>query len=342
MRTAAAVLLACLGPLVAPALTSAGARRAALPERAIMRTLRAHGYHDRSARCAARAGWRSWTCRWGARRGHGRARLRCAGLQRWRLVRSARGRPAARLRRRAVWRRCRPVDPQLEPLGPPHTAPHFGFNHEWRTDLPGAALARRAGADTGRMPVYWMQVERSPGRFDWRSYDLAYRALLAQGQRPIMIVMYAPCWARPSTPCPGAFGGYPPDAAYEPAWARFVRSVATRYPAARAIEVWNEPNFATFFHSPDPGRYARLLRQAFGAVKGVAPGLPVIGGSLAPARGWQRFLTRAFAAGAGEHMDGLGMHPYPRGDRIVTDLRRQVRDARRVLARRHERGCRSG
>jgi hypothetical protein len=247
-------------------------------------------------------------------------------------VRSA-GERSARLRRRAVWRRCRPVDPRLEPLGPLHAAPHFGFNHEWRTDLPGAALARRAGADTGRMPVYWMQVERSPGRFDWRSYDIAYRALLAQGQRPIMIVMYAPCWARPSTPCPGAFGGYPPDAAYEPAWARFVRLVATRYPAARAVEVWNEPNFATFFHSPAPERYARLLREAFGAVKGVAPGLPVIGGSLAPARGWQRFLARAFAAGAGEHMEGLGLHPYPHGDRIVTDFRRQLRDARRVLAR---------
>ncbi|MEA2126415.1 MAG: polysaccharide biosynthesis protein PslG, partial [Solirubrobacteraceae bacterium] len=86
---------------------------------------------------------------------------------------------------------------------------------------------------------------------------------------------------------------------------------------------WNEPNLTHFWASgPDPARYTELLRGARAAVKGVAPRMPVLGGSLAPVRGEETtaigegllpFLRGMYANGARGLMDGISLHPYPFG-----------------------------
>jgi hypothetical protein len=97
-----------------------------------------------------------------------------------------------------------------------------------------------------------------------------------------------------------------------------VRRLTSRYPAAVGIEVWNEPNVVPFFDPVDPVRYTALLKEAFAAVKGVNPRMPVISGGLFASDGSgaygmadNKFLSAMYAAGARGSMDAIGAHPYP-------------------------------
>jgi hypothetical protein len=203
-------------------------------------------------------------------------------------------------------------------------------------------LAQKAGADTLRYGVNWASVEPRPGNFDaLYGWNLLYQRLLSEGIHPILIVMGSPCWARPSTPCPASHP-YPPDAAHEDDWARFVATIAEKYPEARGIEVWNEPNFRAFWgRKPDPAHYTRLLREAYAAVKQVNPDMPVISGGLLPidvkpkpgkAMRWRPYLRAMYAAGAAQASDALGLHPYPDRPKLLRSVERQIHEARDIQA----------
>lgn len=208
-------------------------------------------------------------------------------------------------------------------------APWFGYNdnttlRQQFTPERDAELLAAAGANSMRIDVDWKWVEHSRGSLDLSLYDPIYKAMIDRGIRPLLSVMGSPKWAwRRWTLCfPAAECHVPPDRIYDADWARFVSEVARRYPLAAGIEIWNEPNLALFFHpAPDPQRYTELLRVAYAAVKRVAPGMPVIGGALAPAMAGEgtqvmelrRFLRTMYMSGARGVMDGISVHPYPNG-----------------------------
>jgi hypothetical protein len=210
------------------------------------------------------------------------------------------------------------------------TAAWFGYNDN--STLRGqfspdrdSQLLSDAAAGSMRIDVDWSWVERSPGRLDLSMYDPIYATLLSRGIRPLLNVMGSPPWAWPllSLCLPTSDCHFAPDRSKDAAWGHFVGEVARRYPLAVAIEVWNEPNLRAFFQpAPDPVRYTELLRAAHDAVKAVAPGMPVLGGALAPVLdettdakdyGLRPFLRRMYASGARGLMDGLSIHPYPHG-----------------------------
>ena len=217
----------------------------------------------------------------------------------------------------------------LLPGAAPAAVPFFGFNdnsyaRQELTASEDAALLAQTGANSARISIEWDWVQTLPGTVDFGGYDHHYRQLLAQGIRPLITVSGAPSWAWPeSAVCAHDGCHFAPDRAYDTSWYFYVRNVALRYPEAAAIEVWNEPNLGMFFEGgPDPARYTELLRLAYDAVKSVRPEMPVLGGALAPDRSTQRtedswgmrpFLRSMYAAGAGDYMDGISLHPYPGG-----------------------------
>jgi len=204
----------------------------------------------------------------------------------------------------------------------------LGFNdnsslsHQLTPEEDGALLAR-AGANSVRIGVEWNAVERSPGNFDFSRLDAIYDELLRRGIRPLLSVMGSPPWAQPPLSfCPRMETcRFAPDRSKDQAWGHFVAEVARRFPRAVAIEIWNEPNLRVFFApAPDPVRYTELLRIGHDAVKSVAPGMPVLGGALAPVLdgtvngdlyALRPFLRAMYANGARGLMDGLSIHPYP-------------------------------
>lgn len=185
------------------------------------------------------------------------------------------------------------------------------------------------GADVQRLNVPWRFVEREPGRYDWSLTDRSHDDGLARGIRTIALVTSAPPWAAPASSDPRCRGAdttqcqQPPARAHLPAFQRFLRTLVRRYPGLVAVEIYNEPNLATYNWQPsaDPEYYTEVLRAAHDAVKAERRALPVISGGVTalprnPPPGsmdHQDFLRRMYAAGAKDAMDGIGIHPYPGG-----------------------------
>ncbi len=167
-----------------------------------------------------------------------------------------------------------------------------------------------------RFKVPWDQVEATPDQWTWAQFDRRYAAIRAAGLEPVLLAIGAPCWTRPGRPCaPG-----PPDPPFDSQWGEFVRLLVERYPDVAGVEVWNEPNIVPMWPPrPDPTRFASLLDAAHDAVESTDPDLPVISGGLFASDrsgGYgladTTFLQAVLAAGAGDSIDAIGVHPYPR------------------------------
>lgn len=110
----------------------------------------------------------------------------------------------------------------------------------------------------------------------------------------------------------------------------FMGALAARYPAVIGWEIWNEPNLQLYWKKGNPEAFVPYQQAAYEAIKAVAPSVPVFSSGLAACEShsgfafgpkWPFFasytnvdpvewLTRAYAAGIGGHMDGVAIHPY--------------------------------
>jgi exo-beta-1,3-glucanase (GH17 family) len=178
--------------------------------------------------------------------------------------------------------------------------------------------ARASHAGWIRIDLNWDVIQHhGPKRYDWSRFDKLISAITARRMRVLAGILYTPSWARAK----GTAANYPPTnlAAY----ARFVRSVARRYAkkGVHAYEIWNEPNTATFWGpTPDPARYTRMLKLAYGAIKKADARATVVSAGLSPYGEYGQhdgehinpldFLEAMYAHGAGKWLDAVGWHPY--------------------------------
>ena len=227
--------------------------------------------------------------------------------------------------------------------------PALGFNDDWHTYKPSRdpnrdpfKLAKAIGVKVARFPLGWPTVGVAGSRLtgscrqrpgNWHLYDTVYHRLT--GSRactneppapdaiaPLPIVVGAP--PRYDRACGDAKTPIVTDgAAANRAWRGFVENVADRYPLLKGIEVWNEPNLATFWgECPlDPGRYARLLEFAHDGIEHSShPGIPILFAGLSPiddstSANWLTYLRRVFAAPGlaapvPSLFDVMALHPY--------------------------------
>jgi hypothetical protein len=228
----------------------------------------------------------------------------------------------------------------LASAGTAQAAPVFGFTDDWSANPALLSMSQSVGASTARLYAPWAGVEAVRGRSYWAGVDAAYRTMLAYGQRPLLVAVDAPAWAKN-----GARGTGPPLRRYDWKWRAYVRTLASRYPQALGIEVWNEPNFGSFFGGrANPARYTSLLKQAYRAVKGVNRRMPVISGGLAGTRYVDRggmpddtFLRAMYKRGAKRAMDAIGDHFYPSGRPLVSGMVSDLNRLRRVRNRARDR-----
>src|SRR5277367_3919838 len=184
------------------------------------------------------------------------------------------------------------------------------------------AQAKQLHARLVRVDFLWSELEPSGPVLD--PHALAYTDRLVTDAETAHIKIVAtvastPCWAS-SAPaavlqgCASGFGdgagSWPPSD--DSSYAAVLAALAQRYGSRlTAIEVWNEPDQANedYFAGPEKAvKYARLLRAAYPAVKAVAPGITVLGGSLVGSNG--NFLKALYAAGIKGYYDGLSVHYY--------------------------------
>src|SRR3954447_24475099 len=232
------------------------------------------------------------------------------------------------------------VDPCRSPL--PDRAVGIAPGSEWKRD-PRAVKDMGVMADIGvrwvRLGFEWAVIEPRPGQFRWGTIDKIMKGASSHCLAVLAMVGTTPQWARrrgcPTLWCPPA----------DPAdFAAFLGKVADRYPgrAIDAWEIWNEPNFASWFRPrPGPALSGRLLVTAAHAIRAHEPGATVLSGGLAPSpvddarrQKPDRFLDELYATGAMDVVDAVGYHPYSypdlpsvkTGDNGFVDQGARVRD----------------
>jgi len=182
------------------------------------------------------------------------------------------------------------------------------FHCTWnQTDERRAAIATRlasAGVRSVRIDIGWHSLQpRRRGLSDWhvRLADRCVNLARARGMEVLGTLLWTPAWANG-----GRGQSVPPRRRAD--FARFARWTARHFRGrVGAWEIWNEPNDRSFWRS-SARQYVRLLRAAYPAIKaGDRNALVVFGGLM---QNDDRFLARAYAAGAQGAFDVMATHPY--------------------------------
>jgi hypothetical protein len=130
----------------------------------------------------------------------------------------------------------------------------------------------------------------------------------------VLSVNHAPEWTRAD---PLEYG--PP---HDPAeFGRFMGILAARYQGrVAAYELWNEPNLRREWRGEplDPALFVALIREGAQAIRAADPTAQIISGAPAvtgindgeTAVDDRVYLRGMVAAGVGEWVDGIGVHPY--------------------------------
>jgi len=168
------------------------------------------------------------------------------------------------------------------------------------------------GARWVRVDINWAQIQSGgPSSYSWGPIDSVVQGATARGIKVLGVIVYTPSWARPS----GSSASYGPDPAKYAAFA----DTAVRHYAAMGVhsyEVWNEPNIGSFWTSPNPAAYTRLLKAVYPAIKSADSSATVLSGGTAPAPtdgssySPVDFLRGIYANGGAGYFDAVSHHPY--------------------------------
>lgn len=130
---------------------------------------------------------------------------------------------------------------------------------------------RRAHVQYSREDLKWQEIERRPGRYDWRVWDRTVAAAARGGVRIMPVPLGSPAWAT------GAAGRPPAPGRALERFAAFVRAAVARYGTTGSFwrshpkvpkvpvtmwDIWNEPYFGSGWGANvDPVGYATLFRR---------------------------------------------------------------------------------
>lgn len=154
---------------------------------------------------------------------------------------------------------------------------------------------------------HWHVVEPEQGRFVW--CDAEINDLRARGFHILANLGHPPLWAGrqdPRSKNQGSWTSAPPRDIAE--WENYVFKTVEHYrDRIRHWEIWNEPNWETFF-SGTPEEYVELLKVACGAIRRADPQAIVIGGCFSYHT--PEWTTRVLDHNGLDHMDALSYHVY--------------------------------
>ncbi len=187
----------------------------------------------------------------------------------------------------------------------------------WRPEVASrdVQVVRDAGFGWIKVNFGWRDIEGAgKGQFDWSHTDKIVEMANAEKMDLMVRIDHQPQWTGGGYPTNG-----PPSNSQD--LADFLAALATRYKGrVRAYEVWNEPNLAREWGGqlPDPGRYVKMLKMAYAAIKAADPNAMVISAGLSPTGTWNEvarpdewYLESMYVAMGGNssgYYDVLGAH----------------------------------
>lgn len=205
-----------------------------------------------------------------------------------------------------------------------------------------ADYARMQGTvETLRMPIYWFEVEPSPGVYDFANIDSEIGAAAERGIRVLPFVYGTPSWVGPVQ----AQAPLEPSGLAE--WKGFLEVLVARYGPggsfwARRVhrapihrwQIWNEPNFRLFWAPKiEPASYAKLLHASATTIRAADPTAKIVLAGIAPVgygmKTWV-FMKRLLAVRGVRHdFDFAALHPYSAD---IAELDYQLAKVRKAMA----------
>lgn len=171
-------------------------------------------------------------------------------------------------------------------------------------------LVRRAGGGLNRNhnPVYWNDVEPTPGKWQLQAPD-ALGFFAARAMPAMVILGYGEPWHN---------AGFPACRLYRyDDYFSYLATVIGQYRGtARLWQFWNEPNF--FWHVPGPYQYEQYvmaLQATYAICKALDPAADVICDGFAGDAGWMERMAQMGGAG---FTDGVPVH-YPGARTLAFD-----------------------
>jgi hypothetical protein len=209
-----------------------------------------------------------------------------------------------------------PPPPSPTPLPPAVFKPGWGVQvHLFGVDMEQVlSWAKGTGVEWIKQQVEWVNIEYQPGEYDWRELDRIVDKANGYGFKLMLSVNHAPTWRRIE---PVEYG--PP---HDPAeFGQFMSVLAGRYSGrVAAYELWNEPNLRREWHGEplDAALFVALIREGALGIRAADPKAKIISGGPAvtgindgeTAVDDRVYLRGMVAAGVGEWVDGIGIHPY--------------------------------
>jgi hypothetical protein len=180
----------------------------------------------------------------------------------------------------------------------------FGICTHFSQGFPPEAMTMvaLAGIKNIRDELYWSNVEREKGKYDFSAYwymDLARRT----GLRPLIGLTYGnPLYDGGNAPCT-------PEGMQ--AYANYGRATATTFgDILEGLEVWNEYNcgFNTGKTGNSTDTYYQMLKATYETIKAARPETKVVGVGMS-CLPWE-WLERLFKLDSLKYMDVVSMHPY--------------------------------
>jgi hypothetical protein len=177
----------------------------------------------------------------------------------------------------------------------------WGMNIHFTEPQPGEMDRLAAsGVRWIRIDLFWHQVERRKGEYDFSGYDRLTTALKSKGIRPVYILCYGNDLYQSGSP-------RTPEA--RAAFCRFVAAAVRRYRGQGVIwEMWNEPNIHFWSPRPNVEEYVALAKDVARTLRTVAPDEWHVGPAVS-GFDWG-FLRRCFEAGLLNRWDAVTVHPY--------------------------------
>ncbi|WP_061150446.1 glycoside hydrolase 5 family protein [Caballeronia arvi] len=185
------------------------------------------------------------------------------------------------------------------------------FAHRKGVPATVLSLVKRAGFAWIRDEVYWSEIEKTPGQFQFPRNDNDYggyvRVAARMNLKPLIELDFGNGRAYP-----GLFKGpqgFPQTQQERDLFVRYAEKVVSFYrDYAKTWEIWNEPAFASIGYD----KYIALLKQVYGAIKKQSPDASVLscGGGGAGGGPGGDCIVQIVKAGALEYQDGFSIHPY--------------------------------
>jgi polysaccharide biosynthesis protein PslG len=179
----------------------------------------------------------------------------------------------------------------------------------------GIQSAANLGVGWIKQQIDWNSVEYARGLYRWSELDHLVAEAQKHGLKILFSVARAPGFSRPE---PVEEDGPPGDFSI---FRDFMHALSTRYQGrVAAYELWNEPNLKREWRGLDlsAAQFVELVKAGAEGVRAGDPNAIIISGAPAVtgiddkinAIDDRVFLREMIAAGVGDVVDAIGVHPY--------------------------------